>query len=99
MPEMRSLDLTDEQCGLLRSLLQQDGSPAAQQIVRNLEQDSLQDFHSFLRGYDALRTTAPIDKRDRALKATWWFIENVSEHDYRRNEIFFEVRELVRKAQ
>ena len=34
----------------------------------------------------------------RALHAAWWFIENVPDDDPSRNDIFFDVRELVRAA-
>ena len=34
----------------------------------------------------------------RAAYAAWWFIENVTEDDPSRNDIFFEVREIVRSA-
>jgi hypothetical protein len=35
----------------------------------------------------------------RALDLSWWFIENVGPDDPARNEIFFELREIVRNAQ
>jgi hypothetical protein len=34
----------------------------------------------------------------RALSLTWWFIENVGPDDPARNEIFFELRPIVRAA-
>lgn len=36
---------------------------------------------------------------DRALFLAWWFIENVGPDDPARNEIFFELRTIVRQAQ
>lgn len=39
------------------------------------------------------------DTCQRALFAAWWFIENVDREDARADEMFFEVRELVRGAQ
>jgi hypothetical protein len=34
----------------------------------------------------------------RALYACWWFIENVNADDPHHNDIFFELREIVRRA-
>jgi hypothetical protein len=39
------------------------------------------------------------DELKRALFAAWWFIENVDKESARADEMFFEVRELVRGAQ
>ncbi|TYO65473.1 hypothetical protein FXV83_16185 [Bradyrhizobium hipponense] len=37
--------------------------------------------------------------KERALFLAWWFIENVGPDDPARNEIFFELRGIVREAQ
>lgn len=36
---------------------------------------------------------------ERALSLAWWFIENVGPDDPARNEIFFELRAIVRNVQ
>lgn len=45
------------------------------------------------------RSDPTTDELKRALFAAWWFIENVDKEDARADEMFFEVRELVREAQ
>ena len=43
-------------------------------------------------------TYEPYPKVLEALRAAWWFIENVSEDTPNRSELFFELREKVRGA-
>lgn len=63
-----------------------------QQLLDKLRSDSLAAFRAFL------ASLGDITLADQALKASWWFIENVAEDDWRRDEIFFELRSLVRQA-
>jgi hypothetical protein len=66
-----------------------------QQFLDKLRKDSLRDFRGFLAGLSNLPGLSPVN---RALQASWWFIENVPEDDWRRNEIYFELRSLVRQV-
>lgn len=37
-------------------------------------------------------------RAQRGAYAAWWFIENVAQDDPARNDIFFELREIMRNA-
>jgi hypothetical protein len=64
---------------------------------------TMDDFLAALTFWDqrhpiAARFPNKYDKAYRALFATQWFIENVTDDNPDRNDIFFRVRELVREA-
>ncbi|WP_262267007.1 MULTISPECIES: hypothetical protein [Microvirga] len=86
-----SEDLRDK----LLFLLNDHQSDEVQQFIDKLRKDSLRDFKGFIAGVSNLPDLSPVN---RALQATWWFIENVREDDWRRNEIYFELRSLVRQV-
>ncbi|QRM35001.1 hypothetical protein [Microvirga sp. VF16] len=66
-----------------------------QLFLDKLRKDSLRDFKGLLVGLSNLPGLSAVN---RALQASWWFIENVPENDWRRNEIYFELRNLVRQV-
>ncbi|WP_262030231.1 hypothetical protein [Microvirga sp. Mcv34] len=76
-------------------LLNDHPKEEVQQFLDQLRKDSLRDFKGFLAGLSNLPGLSPVN---RALQATWWFIENVPEDDWRRNEIYFELHSLVSKV-
>ena len=86
-----SEDLRDK----LLLLLNDDPNEPVQDFLDKLRKDRLRDFRAFVAGVSNLPGLSPAN---RALQATWWFIENVPEDDWRRNEIYFELRSLVRKV-
>lgn len=55
------------------------------------------DFDAMRRVIAAERAVAG-HKVEDALQLTWWFIENVSFDDPDRDDIFFELRAIVREA-
>jgi hypothetical protein len=52
---------------------------------------TLETFRSVVRGYK-------FDATHAALCSVWWFVENVPYDDPARNDIFFELREMVRRV-
>lgn len=86
------LQLSDEQRSGLIATLIDSKSPVLVELRQKLQDDSLVTFHEV---YDDVSRNFP-DKTKTALEMCWWFIENISEDDFRRNDIFFELREIVR---
>ncbi|MBD2745814.1 hypothetical protein IC232_03795 [Microvirga sp. BT688] len=86
-----SEDLRDN----LLLLLNDNPNEPVQDFLDKLRKDRLRDFRAFVAGVSNLPDLSPVN---RALQATWWFIENVPEDDWRRNEIYFELRSLVREV-
>lgn len=60
------------------------------------------DFDAILANFDATNRINPRHPQEflarRALRAAWFFIENVTDDDPAKTELFFRVRELVWQA-
>jgi len=88
------LELTDDQrSGLIASLIDEK-NPALIKLRQTLQNDNLVTFNEV---FDDVGRDYP-DKARAALEMCWWFIENIHEDDFRRTDIFFELREIVRAA-
>lgn len=88
------LQLSDDQRSGLIATLIDSKNPVLVQLRQALQNDSLVTFHEV---FDDVSRNYP-DKTKAALEMCWWFIENVQEDDFRRSEIFFELREIVRDS-
>ncbi|WP_114944329.1 hypothetical protein [Microvirga calopogonii] len=89
------IEITEDLRDKVLLLLNDHPKDEVQQLLDKLRKDSLRDFEGLLAGLSNLPDLSPVN---RALQATWWFIENVPQDDWRRNEIYFELRGLVRQV-
>lgn len=86
------IEVTEDLRDKLLLLLNDHPNDDVKQFLDKLRKDSLRDFKGFLAGVSNLPGLSPVN---RALQACWWFIENIPQDDWRRNEIYFELRSFV----